>query len=97
MLNSKLITATTLLLLCSCASLRDAGNIADPAVHGAGTPSAPSVAWAPPANAVPPAVPQPGDLMLPPAGAPLELAQIIDLALSNNPLTRTTWLQARIS
>ena len=98
MLNSKLIAATTVLLLCaSCASIRDAGNIADPAVHGAGTPSAPSAAWVPPANAVPPVVPPPGDLTLPPAGASLELAQIVDLALSNNPLTRTTWLQARIS
>jgi outer membrane protein len=97
MLNPKLIAATTLLLAASCASIHDIGNIADPSAHGVGTPSTPSAAWTPPANAVPPPAPHPSDVMLPPAGGPLELAQIIDLALSNNPLTRTTWLEARLS
>jgi Outer membrane protein len=98
MLNPKLIAATILLLLAaSCTSIHDIGTVADPGVHGVGTPSTPASAWTPPANAVPPPVPKPSDLTLPPAGAPLELAQIIDLALSNNPLTRTTWLQARLS
>jgi len=97
MLNSKLIAATTFLLAASCASIHDIGNIADPAAHGAGTPATPAAAWTPPANALPPPVPPASDLALPPPGAPLELAQIVDLALSNNPLTRTTWLQARIS
>src|SRR5258706_567590 len=97
MLNPKLIAATTLLLLAtSCASVHDIGKITDPAVHGVGTPSAPAATWTPPAKAAPPPVPSPSDLTLPPAGA-LELAQIVDLALSNNPLTRTTWLQARVS
>jgi outer membrane protein TolC len=41
-------------------------------------------------------VPPPSDLALPPAGAPLELAQIVGLALSNNPQTRATWLNARV-
>ena len=98
MLNPKLIAATTLLLLAaSCASIHDIGSIADPSTHGAGTPSAPGATWTPPANAVPPPVPRPTDVTLPTSGAPLELAQIVDLALSNNPLTRTAWLQARIS
>ncbi|MGH9144915.1 MAG: TolC family protein, partial [Vicinamibacterales bacterium] len=69
----------------------------DPVAHGVGTPTTPTAAWAPPANAIPPPVAPASDVVLPPAGAPLELAQIADLALSNNPLTRTTWLQARIS
>lgn len=98
MLNPKLIAATTLLLLAtSCASIRDIGSVTDPVAHGVGIPATPAAAWSPPANAVPPPVPPPGDLVLPSSGAPLELAQIADLALSNNPLTRTTWLQARIS
>src|SRR3954454_198389 len=96
MLNSKLIAALTLLLAASCASVHDIGKVTDPATHGVGTPSTPASAWVPPANAVPPPAPKPADLVLPPAGA-LELTQIIDLALSNNPLTRTTWLQTRIT
>jgi len=97
MRTQPLITLSALFLAASCASIHDLGNIADPAVHGAGVPSTPAATWTPPANAVPPPVPPPNDLVLPPAGAPLELAQIVDLALSNNPLTRSTWLQARIS
>jgi len=97
MRTQPLITLSALFLAASCASIHNLGNIADPTVHGAGTPSTPAANWTPPANAVPPPVPRPNDLVLPPAGAPLELAQIVDLALSNNPLTRSTWLQARIS
>jgi outer membrane protein len=97
MLNSKLIAAVTILFAVSCASIRDLGNVADPTTHGVGTPATPTAAWIPPANTVPPPVASPNDLALPPAGASLELAQIVDLALSNNPLTRTTWLQARES
>src|SRR3954454_15445683 len=81
----------------SCASIHDIGSVVDPVSHGAGTPASPAATWTPPANAVPPRVPPPTDLVLPPAGAPLELAQIIDLALSNNPATRTTWLEARLA
>ena len=92
MRTQPLLTLSALLLAASCASIHDLGNIADPSVHGAAVPSTPATAWTPPANAVPPAVPAAKDLVLPPTGAPLELAQIVDLALSNNPLTRTTWL-----
>src|SRR5207302_1286629 len=85
-----------LALAASCASIHNIGNVADPVSHGVGTPVSPSATWTPPANAIPPTVPPPTDLVLP-AGAPLELAQIIDLALSNNPATRTTWLEARLA
>jgi outer membrane protein TolC len=91
------MTAAALLFAASCASLREIGSVADPAAHGAGIPTTPAAVWTPPANAVPPPVPHPNDLVLPPGGASLELPQIIDLALANNPVTRSTWLQARIS
>jgi TolC family type I secretion outer membrane protein len=81
----------------SCASIHNIGSVVDPVSHGSGTPASPAATWTPPANAIPPKVPPPNDLVLPPAGAPLELAQIIDLALSNNPATRTTWLEARLA
>ena len=84
-------------LASSCASIHNIGNVVDPVSHGAGTPATPSAAWTPPSNAIPPKVPPPNDLVLPPAGVPLELAQIIDLALSNNPATRTSWLEARLA
>jgi len=97
MRTQPLITLSALLLAASCASIHDLSNMADPTVHGAGLPATPAATWTPPTNAIPPKVPPPSDLVLPPTGAPLELAQIVDLALSNNPLTRTTWLEARIS
>jgi outer membrane protein TolC len=87
----------TVLFLAACASVRDIETVTNPSVHGVGTPAAPSAQWTPPPKAIPPPVPAPNDLALPPAGAPLELAQIVGLALSNNPLTRTTWLNARVS
>jgi TolC family type I secretion outer membrane protein len=86
-----------LFLAASCASIHNIGNVVDPVSHGAGTPASPAVAWTPPANAIPPNVPPPNDLVMPPAGAPLELPQIIDLALTNNPATRTSWLEARLA
>ncbi len=98
MLIPKLIAATALLLATSCASVvHDLRNAVDPVTHGVGTPARPADTWTPPPNAVPAAQPRPSDLVLPPAGTPLELAQIADLALSNNPLTRTTWLHTRLS
>ncbi len=96
MLRQTLIPITVL-FLASCASLRDIETVTNPSTHGVGSPVAPSAQWTPPAKAIPPPVPAPGDLALPPAGAPLELAQIAGLALSNNPLTRTTWLNTRVS
>ncbi|MEA2237070.1 MAG: hypothetical protein QOC81_1794 [Thermoanaerobaculia bacterium] len=87
----------TVIFLAACASVRDIESVTNPSTHGVGTPATPAAQWSPPAKAVPPPVPPAGDLVLPPAGAPLELAQIVGLALANNPLTRTTWLQARAS
>jgi TolC family type I secretion outer membrane protein len=75
--------------------MADLATLADPSAHGVGTPPSPSAIWTPPAGAVPPPVPKPADLRLPADGATLELLQIVDLALSNNPATRTSWLEAR--
>jgi TolC family type I secretion outer membrane protein len=86
-----------LFLGASCASIHNIGNVVDPVAHGAGTPASPAETWTPPSNAIPPKVAPPSDLVLPPTGVPLELAQIVDLALSNNPATRATWLEARLA
>ena len=91
------LRATVLLLATACSSFHNLGNVTDPATHGVGTPATPAATWTPPKNAVPPPVSHLGDLVFPPSGAVLDLAQIIDLSLSNNPLTRTTWLDARLS
>jgi outer membrane protein len=96
MLKQTLLPITAL-FLAACASVRDIETVTNPSTHGVGTPASPAAQWSPPANAVPPRVPPPDDLVLPPTSAPLELAQIVGLALANNPLTRTTWLQARAS
>jgi outer membrane protein TolC len=97
MLDKTFIPITILFLSTGCASLHDAATITDPIAHGVGAAATPAAQWTPPASAVPPPVARPGDLVLPPAGTPLELAQVVDIALSNNPLTRTTWLNARIA
>ena len=97
MLDKTLITLSVLFLASGCTSLRDLAAISDPATRGVGTPTTPSAQWTPPPAAVPPSVDRPSDLARPPAGTPLELAQIVDIALSNNPLTRTTWLEARVA
>ena len=86
-----------LFLGASCASIHNIGNVVDPVSHGASTPASPATTWTPPPNAIPPKVAPPNDLVLPPSGVPLELAQIVDLALSNNPATRTTWLESRLA
>jgi outer membrane protein len=65
----------------ACASARDPG-----------TSSAPAAPWTAPASAVPPALPKDEVAA---AGGPLTLIGAIDIALANNPATRTTWLQAR--
>jgi outer membrane protein len=61
------------------------------------TSPSPAQPWAPPADAVPPPLPpRPPEL---PAGVTpqshITLPQIIDIALMNNPNTRTAWLAAR--
>lgn len=56
------------------------------------TSPAPQTPWTPPASAVPPPVPR---RATPPVDAPMTLDRAIDIALSNNPNTRTAWLEAR--
>ena len=60
-----------------------------------GTASAPDVAWTPPANVNVGARSSAPATPVVPEGGTLSLAQIIDVALSNNPTTRTAWLEAR--
>ena len=60
---------------------------------------APQQPWQPPADARPPAPtprptpPIPAEYLKP--GTTLSLTQVLDLALRNNPVTRTSWLQAK--
>jgi outer membrane protein len=56
-----------------------------------GTAPAPATAWTPPASAVPPVTKF--EVPLPPAS--LTLADIVSIALTNNPATREAWLNAR--
>lgn len=93
--NKLIVVAAAALLAAGCARVAAIGGIVDPAAHGPGTPAAPNAEWTPPANAVPPPVPPATNVATPPAGATLDLPQLIDLALTNNPNTRITWLQAR--
>ncbi|HEY3053188.1 MAG TPA: TolC family protein [Thermoanaerobaculia bacterium] len=80
-----------IVLLTGCASMH----------HTVGTSTAPATPWTPPANTVPSPTPQtPKDLVLPAnftPGMPITLAQVVDIALSNNPATRIAWLEARAS
>jgi TolC family type I secretion outer membrane protein len=85
--------AALALLFASCTSLR-------PHVDHSVAPSpAPAAPWVPPASAIPPvepiaAVTLPSNLT---PGATVSLAQIVDVALSNNPQTRSAWLRARVA
>jgi outer membrane protein len=87
-----------LLLLAGCASARDAVESFRPAEHVApSTSSAPSAPWPPPSSAIPRQVAR-QPFTLPPgieAGKTITLAQVVDVALSNNPSTRAAWLEAR--
>lgn len=63
-----------------------------------GTSDAPARPWTAPANVVPPAASLATGSELPASYTPgqaISLAQVIDIALTNNPATRTAWLQAR--
>ena len=74
-----------------------AASCATPRVD-TGTPSSPATMWVPSAaTAVPPRAAETNVPTLNGVtpGSNLSLAQVIDIALSNNPQTRTTWLQAR--
>ncbi|HYS55184.1 MAG TPA: TolC family protein [Thermoanaerobaculia bacterium] len=64
----------------ACTTARDPGVSATPAA-----------AWPAPASAVPPPIPKPAATDL----GDLNMPRAIDLALQNNPDTRTAWLQAR--
>jgi outer membrane protein len=65
--------------------------------HDAGVAPSVAEAWQPPADAVPPSPPRTENAL--PAGVtadtPITLAQIVDIALTNNPATREAWLGAR--
>jgi len=67
-------------VLAACATARDPG-----------VSSAPAATWTAPASAVPPPIPKPEPSDL----GTLTLPRAIDLALQNNPATRTSWLEAR--
>lgn len=56
------------------------------------TSPSPSTPWTPPAAAVPAPLPR---AEVPAITSPLTLERAIDIALSNNPDTRTAWLEAR--
>ncbi|HEV8660324.1 MAG TPA: TolC family protein [Thermoanaerobaculia bacterium] len=81
--------AVLIALLTSCASMH----------RSVGTSQSPATLWTPPANAIPDATPQRAkDLVLPAnftPGMPITLAQVVDIALSNNTTTRIAWLEAR--
>lgn len=74
-------SALALLLVTACAS-----------VDNPGTASAPNATWTPPASAVPPVTAFPA---APPANTTLSLADVVNVALANNPATREAWLNAR--
>lgn len=63
------------------------------------TPPDPAHPWRPAADALPPAEPPSRGIEIPPryleAGRGLTLAEIVDLALRNNPETRASWAAAR--
>jgi TolC family type I secretion outer membrane protein len=79
-------------LLAGCATLTPVTRV-PPVRDSAGVAPSPATEWTPPANAIPPR-PATADITPAPAGT-LSLPQVIDLALSNNPATRTAWLEAR--
>jgi outer membrane protein len=71
---------TFLLLLVACSTGRDPGVSSEPAT-----------AWPPPSSALPPPIPRPAAMDL----GDLTMPRAVDLALQNNPATRTAWLEAR--
>lgn len=90
----KLCSVTLIALIAmGCRSLT-----APPALrHDVGVAPSVNEAWTPTADAVPPASPKTETAL--PAGitadTPVTLAQIVDIALTNNPTTREAWLNAR--
>src|ERR1700694_3879292 len=87
----------SILSLCGC-------EIGPPSVNGVpAAPPAPNVQWKPPVGAIKPEplVTAATALAVPPDLAQriqqLALADVVDLALRNNPATRASWAQARAS
>jgi len=64
----------------------------DPFGTNEGVSTAPNLRWE--SKTALPAVPQPPVPELPPAGTPLSLPELTELALRNNPLTRQAWFGA---
>ena len=85
------------LLTLSCAEAARRLPLLAPEHVGPGTSAAPDKPWAPPADAASPIRPAEGPVFPAgyQAGMALSLAQAVDVALANNPSTRTAWLQAR--
>jgi len=75
------LVAALALLLGACAS-----------VDNPGTSPAPATPWTPPASAVPPVT---KFETAAPAASPVSLADVVSIAVANNPLTREAWLNAR--
>ncbi len=73
--------------------------LANCAIRTVGTSPSPARPWSPPENVLQPATPQSrADLVLPANFTPgmrLTLADVVDIALANNPTTRIAWLEAR--
>jgi outer membrane protein len=76
-----------------------AGIVMSGCAHGGDAPETPATRWQPPAAAVPPApTPAPPPPGLTPenlAGRTISLAEAIDVALRNSPVTRQSWMLAR--
>jgi len=85
--------AAALLAVAGCSLLPPSRSV------DAGAPPEPGRQWQPveearlPAPTPPPAPPIPPEYLRP--GATVSLSQVLDLALRNNPLTRTSWFLAR--
>jgi len=95
----KAFPLAALLALAGCASIHSTiDSYRAPSEQIApGTAPAPEAPWVPPASAVPRDVPK-LEVSLPAGlepGKPVTLAQVIDVALANNPATRSAWLEAR--
>ena len=73
-----------------------AAGLAGACASATDTPAAPEIRWTPPADAVPPVptpTPPPPDAALEKlANRTISLGEAIDVALKNNPVTRTSWL-----
>jgi TolC family type I secretion outer membrane protein len=85
------------LVAAGCRSLTTPHPFKHDIKRDAGVAPSPAQAWTPPADAVPP-VPPKVETTLPAgvtADTPVTLAQIVDIALANNPATRQAWLAAR--